>query len=159
MKTAVLGVLVVCLLGGGAAGGWMAMNYYAPGNVGTPAHAGIVSNGRPMECTNINFAVRARATAEHIALIEAPGLVRGTFEAQGGFGRVDVLMRVVDPQGLEILASPKAENYDFSFPAHIRGDYRFVFDNRYSLYTSKSVGLYYCLDTGGAPLPDPFAPR
>ena len=158
MKAAFFGIIMLGLLAGGSVGGWAAMNYYAPGQVGTPSHAGAVSNGKPMQCTNVNFTAKARTIEEHVALIPAPGLVRGTFEAQGGFGRVDVLLRVRDPQNLEILASPKTDNYDFTFPVHIKGEYVFAFDNRYSLYTSKSIGLYYCLDTGAAPQPTPFGP-
>jgi hypothetical protein len=111
-----------------------------------------------MECTNINLTARARSAATHVATLPGPGLVRGTFEAQGGFGRVDIFLRVTDPQGLEIMSTPREETFEFSFPAEIRGDYTFVFDNRFSLYTSKSIGLYYCLDTGVSPVPTPFGP-
>lgn len=159
MKAAIFGIGFLLLLAGGLAGGWVAMNYFAPGSVGTPVNAGIVSNGRPMECSNVNLKARARGEARHVALIEQPGLVRGTFEAQGGVGRVDIFLRVRNPQGLEILASPREETYEFSFPVEIRGDYTFVFDNRFSLYTSKSIGLFYCLDTGVAPIPTPFGPH
>lgn len=158
MKTAIIGILLLMLLAGGIAGGWVAMNYYQPGSVGTPVNAGIISNGRPMECTNVNLTARARGAAEHTASFAQPGLVRGTFEAQGGFGRVDIFLRIRDPQGLEIMASPRKYTYEFTFPVQIKGDYVFVFDNRYSLYTSKSIGLFYCLDTGTAPIPTPFGP-
>jgi hypothetical protein len=56
------------------------------------------------------------------------------------------------------MASPREETYQFTFPVQIRGDYTFTFDNRFSLYTSKSIGLYYCIDTGQAPIPTPFGP-
>jgi hypothetical protein len=69
-------------------------------------------------------------------------------------------MRVVDPQGLEILATPKVANYDFSLPPKYRGDYALEFDNTYSLYTSKSVALFYCVEGGVTATPDaPFFPR
>lgn len=125
------------------------MNYYAPGTVGTPARAGAVSNGKPEQCTNVNFNVRARGEERRIVALAEGDLLRGTFEVHGGFGRVDIFLRVVSPQGLDILASPKSENYDFNFPAKIRGEYVFVFDNRFSLYTSKAVGLYYCIEPQG----------
>jgi hypothetical protein len=146
LKTFLLLIGIALALTGGVAGGWWAMNYYAPGNVGTPAHAGAVTNGKPQECTNVNFYVRARSETTREVILEQGDLLRGTFEVQGGFGRVDIFMRVTSPQGLDILSSPKAENYDFNFPAQIRGAYTFIFDNRYSLYTSKSVGLYYCIE-------------
>jgi hypothetical protein len=158
MKQAFIGTMLLVLLAAGLGGGWVAMNYFQPGNVGTPVNAGTISHGRPMECTNINLTARARSTATHVATLPGPGLVRGTFEAQGGFGRVDIFLRVTDPQGLEIMATPREETFEFSFPAEIRGDYTFVFDNRFSLYTSKSIGLYYCLDTGVSPIPTPFGP-
>jgi hypothetical protein len=43
-------------------------------------------------------------------------------------------------------------------PAKINGDYVLVFDNRYSMFTSKSVGLYYCIDRGRPFAPGPGAP-
>ncbi len=139
-----LGVLLV----GGLVGGWVAMNSYAPGGVGTPAHAGAVSNGHPEDCKNLNFSVPARGEAMRTVSLKEGSVLRGSFEANGGFGRVDVLMRIVSPQGLELYAPPKAANLDFSLPAKINGDYTLVFDNRYSLFTAKSIGLYYCLDDG-----------
>lgn len=146
MRSFFIVVGLVLLLSGGIAGGWWAMNYYAPGSVGTPAHAGVVSNGKPKECANVNLNVRARTTETRTVLLEEGDLLRGTFEVNGGFGRVDIFLRVVSPQGLDILASPRAENYDFNFPASIRGEYVFVLDNRFSMYTSKSVGLFYCIE-------------
>jgi hypothetical protein len=145
MKTVIVAVVLAVLLGGGIVGGWMAMNYYAPGSVGSPAHAGAVSNGRPHECTNVNFAVRARGMESRMVRLNKGDLLRGTFEAEGGFGRVDIFLRIVDPQGLDMYASPKTNVDDFFFPAQIAGDYTFVFDNRYSMYTSKAIGFFYCI--------------
>lgn len=139
-------VALLALLTGGMAAGWWAMNYYAPGTAGTPAHAGMVSNGKPEECTNMALRVKARAQTTHTVLLGKSDLVRGTFEVQGGLGRVDIFLRVESPQGLDILASPKAENYDFNFATDMDGEYTFVFDNRYSMFTSKSVGLFYCVE-------------
>ena len=82
-------------------------------------------------------------------MLEEDQIVRGTFEANGGFGRVDIIMRIMTPQNLLLHGTPREENYDFFFPVTLRGEYQFVFDNRYSLFTSKSVGLYYCIDKGG----------
>ncbi|MHB8378153.1 MAG: p24 family protein [Dehalococcoidia bacterium] len=143
----IVGVALVLGLGLGAA--WVALNYSAPGTVGTPAHAGAVSQGRPADCTNVNVNVRAGAEATRQVTLNEGDYVRGTFEADGGFGRVDVLMRLVTPQGVEILVSPRASNYDFTFPAKVRGAYSFVLDNRYSLFTAKSVALYYCVERAG----------
>ncbi|MEX2247691.1 MAG: emp24/gp25L/p24 family protein [Dehalococcoidia bacterium] len=155
MKKLLALVILGGLLTGVLATGWFVMNYWAPSGVGTPAHAGIVSNGRPQQCTNLNINVRPRAQATRTVLLEGGDLLRGTFEANGGWGNVDILLRIVSPQGLELLASPRAENYDFTLPAKFRGEYTFVLDNRYSLYTAKSVGLYYCVDGGEPFLPTP----
>lgn len=148
MRNFIIGTFLLAALVAGLGGGWVAMNYYNPGTVGTPAHAGVVTNGRPEDCTNVNFVVPARAVVERAVLFDKGVIVRGTFEANGGFGRVNLLLRVASPQNEDILASPKAENYDFTFPVRAHGEYRFVFDNRYSLYTAKSVGLFYCVDRG-----------
>ena len=136
------------------------MNYYNPGTVGTPAHAGAVSNGHPETCTNVNFSVNPRGKTDRTVPLDINTLLRGTFEADGGFGRVDVIMRIIDPQGQVILATPKLSNYDFSLPPKYRGDYTIEFDNSYSLFTSKSIALYYCIDTGQPTSTDaPFFPR
>lgn len=159
MRTFLFSTIVVIALSSAVAVGWISLSYWNPASTGTPAHAGAVSQGRPQECTNLSFNVHARGMARKTVLLEGGDFLRGTFEADGGLGRVDILMRIVSPQGLEILASPKRETYDFTFPAQIRGEYVFVFDNRYSLYTSKSVGLFYCVDKGRQVIPlEPFAP-
>jgi hypothetical protein len=74
--------------------------------------------------------------------------MRGTFEADGGFGKVDIIMRIVDPQGNHLASSPRVANYDFVLPVKVRGEHKFVFDNRYSMFTAKAVGLFYCIDNG-----------
>ena len=153
MKTLLTGVFVFVLLGGGMAGGWVAMNYYNPGNVGTPAHAGALSNGDLQNCTNVNFSVKPRSMALRTITLAQGDLLRGTYEADGGFGRVDIMMRVESPQSDTLLVGPRAANYDFSIPAKIAGDYTVIFDNRYSLYTAKSIGFFYCIDKGRPTVP------
>lgn len=151
LRTFALGLGLFALLAGGVIGGWVAMNRFAVGTVGTPAHAGAISNGRPEDCTNVNFQVKPRAIAVRKVTLEENQIVRGTFEANGGFGRVDIMLQVADPQGLALLSSPRAESYDFFFPVKLRGEYEFIFDNRYSMFTTKAVGLYYCIDKGRRP--------
>lgn len=152
-------VVAVVLLGGCAAGGgWVALNYWAPGTIGTPAHAGAVSNGHPENCTNANISVRPREAATYDIPLEDGDYVRGTFEADGGFGRVDVIMRLSTPNGDQILQTARTGTYDFTFPAKMHGNYRVTLDNRYSLYTSKNVALFYCVERNtprppGAPAP------
>ena len=146
MRTFALGIFAFALLSAGMAGGWYAMNYWSAGSVGTPAHAGALSNGHPENCTNLNFDVKPRSEGSRTVLLEQGETLRGTFEVNGGFGRVDIIMRIVSPQKLDVLASPRSENYDFTLTPKIRGEYTFVFDNRYSMFSSKAVGLYYCLD-------------
>lgn len=153
MRTLVFGIFVLALLTAGITGSWVAMNHANPGSVGTPVHAGALSNGHPEDCTNLNFSVPSRGQTKRPISLKKGSVLRATFEAHGGFGRVDVLMRVLSPQGAEMYAPPKAATLDFSLPVQIDGDYVFVFDNRYSLFTAKSVALYYCLDNGR-----PFAP-
>ena len=151
VRSFLLGLFIFALLTGGIVGGLFAMNRYSPGNVGTPAHAGAISNGHPEQCTNVDFVAKARGEARRTIFVDENEIVRGTFQVDGGFGRVDILMRIVDPQGKEMFASPKVTNFDFTFPAKLRGDYTLVFDNGYSMYRSKAIGLYYCIDKG-APL-------
>lgn len=146
MRTFGVGLFMFMLLAAGMAGGWYAMNHWMAGSVGTPAHAGAISNGRPETCTNLNFSVKPRAETSRTVLLEQGETLRGTFEANGGFGRVDIIMRIVSPQKLELLASPRSANYDFTLTPKFRGEYVFVFDNRYSMFSSKAVGLYYCID-------------
>ena len=158
MRTFLLGLFVFALLAAGIAGGWAAMNWYYPGSVGTPAHAGGISNGHPELCTNVNFTVKARGTTTRAIPLDTGDLVRGTYEADGGFGRVDILARILSPQGDELAVFPRASNYDFTLSAKYRGDYAIVFDNRYSLYTAKSLGLYYCVERAHPSTPPAWKP-
>ncbi len=157
MRTFLLGLLVFALVSAGIGGGWLALNRYTPGRVGTPAHASAISNGHAEQCANVNFGVKRRGTATRQIPLEQGDLLRGTFEADGGFGNVDILMRIVSPQGEAMASSPRASNYDFTFSAKFRGDYALVFDNRYSMYTAKSIGLYYCIEQAG-PTAAPWQP-
>lgn len=153
MRSLIGAVMLFLVLAGATVGGWLAMNYYHPGTVGTPAHAGSISNGNVDDCTNVNFFVRPRSEEERPILLEAGDVLTGTFEADGGFGRVDVIVRIVSPNGAEITATPKVSSYDFNMPVKIGGEYTLVFDNRYSMFTSKSIGLFYCIDKGQPVLP------
>jgi hypothetical protein len=137
--------LIVFILGGGVASGWWLLGRMAPGEVGTPAHAGVISNGRPEDCKLETLTVGARRTTETRVMLEDNAVIRGTFEADGGFGDVDLMMRIVSPRGGELLVSPRATNYDFTLIAEVAGEYAFVFDNRYSMVTAKAVGFYYCV--------------
>ena len=147
MRTFFVASMLAVVLAGGLAGGWYAMNYYNPGSIGTPAHAGAISNGRPEECTNVAINVKPRSYKEHTVVFQTGQLVRGTFEVNGGLGRVNIFLRVRSPQNEDILASPRAENYDFSFPVRSHGEYVFLLDNRFSMFTAKAVGLFYCVDS------------
>ncbi len=151
MRTFVLGLLLFGLLAGGIVGGWVAMNRVAAGSVGTPAHAGSLTNGHPEDCTNVNFQVKSRAVATRTLMLQENQIVRGTYEVNGGFGNVDIILRINTPQNLELAQFPRAANYDFMFPVKLSGEYQLVFDNRYSLFTPKAVGLFYCIDTGRRP--------
>jgi hypothetical protein len=149
VKTVAAIVVLCAVLAGSVAAGWWGMNYYAVGEVGTPAHAGVISQGRPEECTNLNFQVRPKEYETRTVMLADGDIVRGTFEVDGGLGRVNIFLRVQTPQGQDILSSPKTDNYDFTFPARMDGEYVFFFDNRYSLFTSKAIGLYYCVERAG----------
>jgi hypothetical protein len=154
MRTIASTLSIAALLIAGLLGGWVAMNRYGPGSVGTPAHAGALTNGHPEDCTNVNLTVNARAETKRTVTLAGGDLLRGTVEVDGGFGRIDVLMRIVSPQ-VWSSAPAKASQFDFTLPAKIRGDYSFVFDNRYSLFTAKSIGFYYCIDRGRPMAPAP----
>ncbi len=132
-------------------GGWVMLANMEPGAVGSPAHAGAVSNGRPQDCTTVNLAAKARGTAEYVLLLEKGTIVRGTFDANGGFGRVDIMMRLMSPNNEELLVTARESSYDFVLQAKVPGGYTFIFDNRYSLITAKAIGLYYCLPNSGTP--------
>ncbi len=145
MRVLMLVVLLTVGLPGAAVAGWVILNNVSPGVVGTPAHAGSVSNGKPAECTTVDLSVKARAKTQTLISLQSGQVVRGTFEVNGGFSNVDILMRVMSPNGKELLLSEKKANYDFVLSAKITGDYTFVFDNRYSMITPKAIGFYYCI--------------
>ena len=158
MRTFLLGLAAFMLLVAGIIGGWAALNWFRPGSVGTPAHAGSISNGHPELCTNVDFSVKPRATTTRRIPLDVGDLVRGTYEADGGFGNVDILARIEGPQGEQLSLMPRASNEDFTFSAKYRGDYAVVFDNRYSMYTAKSIGLFYCVDRAHPATPPAWQP-
>ena len=145
MRTFLFIAFVVIALPAAGIGAWYVLNNSSPGDVGTPAHAGVISNGKPEECVTEQLSVRARSTTETTVLLKEGEILRGTFETNGGFGKVDVMMRILSPQGGELHVSPRASNYDFVLSPRVGGEYKFVFDNRYSLVTAKAIGLYYCI--------------
>ena len=100
MRTFVLGLFVFALLAGGIIGGWWAMNRFATGSAGTPVHAGAITNGHPEDCTNVSFQVKPRTLEVRRLLLDENTIVRGTFEVNGGFGSVDIILRIMTPQGL-----------------------------------------------------------
>lgn len=143
-------LLLVLGLPGGMIGGWLILNNVDPGRVGTPAHAGVVSNGEPQDCTTVDLTVKARSSVSTKILLQENQVLRGTFGVDGGFGSVDIMLRITNPRGDELLVSARESNYDFVFPAELPGDYTFIFDNRYSMITPKAIGLYYCVPGSGA---------
>jgi hypothetical protein len=134
-----------------AIAGWLILANTSPGTIGTPAHAGVVSNGRPQDCTTVNMVADARGSVEYVLLAQQGQIVRGTFEANGGFGRVDIMMRLMSPNQEEMLVTPREHVYDFQFATKADGGYTFIFDNRYSLVTKKAIALYYCIPNSGGP--------
>jgi hypothetical protein len=136
---------LVIALPGSLIVGWVVLNEVDPAAIGTPAHAGAVSNGKPEECTTVQLTVKRRGQVETVVHLEERQVLRGTYEVDGGFGRVDILMRIYGPNGEELFVAPRATNFDILMAARVRGDYRFVFDNRYSLLTPKAIGFFYCV--------------
>jgi hypothetical protein len=147
------GVLAVVgsLLGAVIGAGWFMLAHASPGSIGTPSHAGVVSQGRLQDCTNVNLAVGPRSYEKYFVVLDQKQQLRAAVEAHGGFGRVDVMLRIIDPQGSEIHVSPRFTSYTVTVPAQVRGEYAFVFDNRYSIFTAKSVAFYYCVDRSREP--------
>lgn len=151
MRSLLIILTIVLGLPAAMIGGWLILNNVDPGRVGTPAHAGVISNGRPEDCTTVDLTVKARSKVETKVLLSEDQVLRGTFEADGGFGTVDIILRVTDPRGGELLVSPRKAAFDFVFPAEIPGEYTFTFDNRYSMITPKAIGLYYCVPIPATP--------
>lgn len=145
MRLALVVVILVVGLPAAMVGGWVTLSRVEPGKVGTPAHAGAISNGRPEDCTTVDLTVRARAETSTKVHLANGDVMRATYEANGGFGTVDILMRIVSPNNEVLLEAPKSSNYDVVVSSRADGDYTFVFDNRYSLITPKAIGFYYCI--------------
>lgn len=70
--------------------------------------------------------------------------IDGRFAIRGP-SHEDVIFRVYTPHNRLVLNGRKVHDLDFSFPAVIRGDYLFQFDNRFSVFTGKTIELTYCL--------------
>jgi len=149
VRLALFVVILVVGLPAALVGGWVILNNTSPGSVGTPAHAGAISNGKLEECTTVDLSVKARSTTSTRVRLADHQVLRGTYEVNGGFGKVDILMRISSPNNDVLLESPKESNYDFVLSARADGDYTFTFDNRYSLITPKAIGFFYCIPAHG----------
>lgn len=73
--------------------------------------------------------------------LEKGDFVTGNFTVSGGSG--DVNFYVTDPNGTEIMRFDRTTGISFSFSATATGPYRMNFDNRFSLFSSKTVTLDY----------------
>jgi hypothetical protein len=79
--------------------------------------------------------------------------VSGSISVYGGSGN-DIDFHVTDPNGNTILSYARVTDTSFSFSASITGTYKMVFDNSFSLISSKSVTLDYSVQPSvlGIPL-------
>lgn len=73
--------------------------------------------------------------------LEKGDFVSGNFTVSGGSG--DVNFYVTDPNGTEIMRFDRTTGISFSFSAINTGLYKMNFDNRFSLFSSKTVTLDY----------------
>lgn len=57
----------------------------------------------------------------------------------GGHGDLDITFHLVDPNGRILKADYKKSENNYRVETTVTGDYRFCFDNTYSLYNAKTV--------------------
>lgn len=58
---------------------------------------------------------------------------------------LDIGLRVYSPSNRLLLADPERHHAPrFDLPAEIRGEYRFEFDNRHSVFTDKEITVSVC---------------
>jgi hypothetical protein len=68
--------------------------------------------------------------------------VSGSISVYGGSGN-DINFRVTDPNGNTLVSYDRITYTSFSFSASMTGTYNMIFDNSFSLISSKSVTLDY----------------
>lgn len=99
------------------------------------------------------FTVPALSQSTQTLALNQGDVVEGNITVTGGFTN-DVNFNVTDPNGKTVVSFSRVTQTPFSFQAETTGTYTLIFDNSFSLLTSRSVTLDYLVKpaTFGIPL-------
>lgn len=96
-------------------------------------------------CGSVAFILEPRTLAYWWLSAEKGTRISGVASVAGNEG-LDIGLRVYSPSNELLLADPERDHTPrFDLPAEIRGDYRFEFDNRHSVFTDKKITLSVCM--------------
>lgn len=95
-------------------------------------------------CETMAFRLESRRLGQLYVRAGEGQSISGRFSVQGP-PENDVILRVYSPHNRLVLQNTKRHQLDFSITAVIRGDYLFQFDNRFSIFTDKTIDFAYCL--------------
>jgi hypothetical protein len=96
-------------------------------------------------CGTVAFAVEPRTLGVWYFPAGEGQTISGFFAVEGDEAR-DVGFRVISPQNRFVADDVERSHVRaFELDAAVRGDYRFEFDNRHSMFTAKRIGLAVCL--------------
>jgi hypothetical protein len=93
-------------------------------------------------CCLQTFTVPARSTSTVTLPLNQGDAVEGNITVTGGLNN-DVNFNITDPNGETVVSYSLVTQTPFSFQAETTGDYTLIFDNTFSLLTSRSVTLDY----------------
>jgi hypothetical protein len=99
------------------------------------------------------FTVPSLSQTTQILSLNAGDAVEGSITVSGGLTN-DINFNVTDPNGNTIISYSRVTQTPFIFQAQTTGTYTLIFDNSFSLLTSRSVTLDYLVKpaTLGIPL-------
>lgn len=96
-------------------------------------------------CGTVDFVLEPRTRGFWWLRVEKDTMISGAITIAGN-DMQDIGLRVFNPADRLVLFEPERQhNSQFELPAEVRGDYRFEFDNRHSMFTDKEITVSVCL--------------
>ena len=96
-------------------------------------------------CGSVTFVLEQRTVAYWWLSAEKGTRITGSATVAGNKS-LDIGLRVYSPSNKLLLGEPERHHAPrFELPVEVRGDYRFEFDNRHSIFTDKEITVSVCM--------------
>ena len=96
-------------------------------------------------CNSMEFVLDARTVGDWFLLVEEGRTLSGAVTIAGG-ETADIGLRIFSPHNRLVFYTPQRSHHpEFALQADVRGEYRFEFDNRHSIFGKKQLDVSICL--------------